>query len=213
MSLGSTFHWSEARATLAKRHTVCAFVLEADRRWFESTSGPPTRARVPLVFPIPDDCADLDDYLARLPDAPGRHLVVVMQAGAVALARCDQGEVLETKTHKRYVVRGRGKAQPTHLSTKGKSRYGSRLRLRNARRLLEETNETLTAWWTEHGPAERVYFNAPKPLFASLFDVEPPPPFDRDHPTVRIPRDLPKPTADVVRIAYKSLCYGRIEEA
>ena len=38
-------------------------------------------------------------------------------------------ELVRHKVFKRYVVRGRGRAQPTHLKSKGKSRYGSRLRL------------------------------------------------------------------------------------
>ena len=47
-------------------------------------------------------------------------------------ASSDDGEIVHTKSIKKYVVRGRGRAQPTHLATKGKSRYGSRLRLQKA---------------------------------------------------------------------------------
>ena len=54
----------------------------------------------------------------------------VTQSIATRLWRDD--ELVAHKVVKKYVVRGRGRAQPLHLKTRGKSRYGSRLRLANA---------------------------------------------------------------------------------
>ena len=164
-----------------------------------------------LVFPIPADCDSLEQYLEALPVRPGRHFLVLMQAGAVALGLFEGGEERATKSLRKYVVRGRGRAQPLHLQTKGKSRYGSRLRLQNARRLLEETNAKLAAWTSEFGPADRVYYNAPVRLWAGLFAARPAPPFER-RCALRIPRDLPRPTTEVLRRAYRGLGFGRIEE-
>ena len=185
-----------------------ALVLEQPkRRFFENER---LRVRPPLVFPIDPGCHALEEYLAQLPDGPGSHCVIVMQAGAAALGRFERAEPIATKTLKRYVVRGKGRAQPLHLKTRGKSRYGSRLRLANARRLLEEVNEKLIEWHAEHGPAERVFYSCPVRLWADLFEATPAPPFDRAS-AVRIPRDLPKPTIEVLLRAARSLEYGRIE--
>ena len=110
-------------------------------------------------------------------------------------------------------MRGNGKAQATHLKTEGKSRYGSRLRLQNARRLLIETNELLCAWHVEFGAADWIFYSCPVRLWPSVFETTPAPPFEKDGPLVRIPRDVPRPTVDVLLRTYKSLQYGQIEEA
>ncbi|MEM7356537.1 MAG: hypothetical protein AAF657_37320, partial [Acidobacteriota bacterium] len=115
------------------------------------------------------------------------------------------------KSFRRYVVRGKGRAQPLHLKTKGKSRYGSRLRLANARRLLVETNEKLNEWEEDFGPADRIYYSCPVRLWPSLFEASPAPPFEKSGPLVRIPLDLPRPTVDVLLRTYRSFEYGRIE--
>ncbi len=129
----------------------------------------------------------------------------------MALGRFEGARPLATKSLRRYVVRGKGRAQPLHLKTKGKSRYGSRLRLANARRLLVETNEKLNEWEKELGPADRVYYSCPVRLWSSVFETTPAPPFERSGPLVRIPLDLPRPTVEVLLRTYRSLEYGRIE--
>lgn len=204
-----TFHWRECASTLERLAAETKFALEPKLRFFESER---LRVRVPLVFPLSADCRSLDAYLDGLPEEPGRHSVILMQAGAVALGRFEAAQPIKTKSLKRYVVRGRGRAQPLHLKTRGKSRYGSRLRLANARRLLEETNEKLNEWEKELGPPDFIYYNCPVRLWPSLFEATPAPPFDRNGPLIRIPLDLPRPTQDVLLRAYRSLEYGRIED-
>ena len=153
----------------------------------------------------------LGDWIEHIPVEPGLQVVVLLQAGATSLGLFDAGKVMRTKTIKRYVVRGKGRAQPTHLNAKGKSRYGSRLRLQNAKAILEETSEKLREWWEEYGDPEVVFFNAPVRLWADLMRTKPPVPFEEDD-LLRIPLDLPKPTTDVMLRAYRSLCYGRINQ-
>lgn len=207
--MSRTFHWKECAQTLRLLDAQAPLQLEPKRRFFVSEAA---RVRPPLVYPIASSCRSLGDYLASLPDEPERHLVILMQAGAVSLGRFEGARALATKSLRRYVVRGKGRAQPLHLKTKGKSRYGSRLRLANARRLLEETNEKLWEWYREFGPAEHIFSSCPVRLWPSLFEVTPPPPFDKSRPIVRIPRDLPRPTVDVLLRTYRSLEYGRIED-
>ncbi len=208
----STFWWCDAPRQLLKIASEENLHLEAHGRWFE-TADRATRVVVPLVAPIPLGCRSLDDYLAAVPAVLGRHLVVLMQAGAVALGVFDLGEEVATKSFKRYVVRGTGRSQPTHLATKGKSRYGSRLRLQNATRLLEETNEKLGEWRREIGDWETIFVSCPVKLWPTLWEVEPAPPFERERAVVRIPKDLPRPTTDVLLRTYRGLLWGRIERS
>jgi len=138
-----SLHWKDCRETLSRLDGESALVLEPKGRFFESER---LRVKPPLVFPLPPACRSLSGYLDSLPEEPGHHSVILMQAGAVTLGRFEGARPLVQKSLKRYVVRGKGRAQPLHLKTKGKSRYGSRLRLANARKLLVETNEKLRAW-------------------------------------------------------------------
>ena len=204
-----TFHWTECAETLQRLDAESSLSLEPKGRFFESEN---LRVRPPLVFPLPSWVTSLSDYLVALPLKPRRHTVVLMQAGAVSLGRFEGAEALIKKSLRRYVVRGKGRAQPLHLKTKGKSRYGSRLRLQNARKLLVETNEKLIEWEGEFGAADWIYYSCPVRLWPSVFETTPAPPFEKSGPLIRIPLDLPRPTIHVLQRAYRSLEYGRIEE-
>ena len=203
-----TFHWRAAAQDLAPFLGRTDLEPQPERQRFV---GPDVELRVPLVCPMRPDCWSVEHYLEALPTDLGPQLAIAMQAGAVSMARFEGGEPVATKTFKRYVVRGKGRAQPTHLKSKGKSRYGSRLRLQNALMLLEETCERLREWNEEFGRPEQIFVNAPVRLWADLFEVSPGPPFTAEDPVIRIPRDLPRPTTEVLLLAYRGLCYGRIE--
>jgi len=203
-------------------------VLRADGATLEL---PPVLALPPaLVPPEPDETVreraarlarekraggppdPLEALLDALPSELPRHLVVLLQAGAASLGCFERGEPVATKSFKRYVVRGNGKAQPTHLKTKGKSRYGSRLRLQNARRQRDETVERLQRLQEEHGPAEAAFVSAPRALWSELLAARPAPPIDpRTTRVVRIPYDLPVPTTEVLLEAYARLQAGRLD--
>jgi hypothetical protein len=83
--------------------------------------------------------------------------------------------------------------------------------LQNATRLLEETNEKLLEWRREIGDWETVFVSCPVKLWPTLWEVEPRPPFEREREVVRIPRDVPRPTTDVLLRTYRSLLWGRVE--
>ena len=206
--MSESFHWKACAETLHRLNAGSELLLEPKGRFFESDR---VRVKPPLVFPIAADCGSLSDYLAAAPTEPGQHSVILMQAGAVSLGRFAAAEPRITKSLRRYVVRGKGRAQPLHLKTKGKSRYGSRLRLQNARKLLVETNEKLNEWQDEYGPADQVYYSCPVRLWPSLLETTPGPPFAKSDPLIRIPLDLPRPTVQVLLRTYRSLEYGRIE--
>ncbi len=204
----TTFHWRETELFFTRECREYNYGLEPEGRWFQAGS---RRFHPPRVFPIPSGCRTPIDYLTSLGEAPGEHLLILMQAGAASLGRFRKGECLATKSFKRYVVRGRGRAQPTHLKSKGKSRYGSRLRLQNAQRLLDETSEHLHNWQAEFGSPDHIFTSCPVRLWPSLFQATPPPPFGKDGPFLRIPKDLPRPTTDVLLRAYIGLSHGRLD--
>ena len=208
-----SFHWTECSERIAELDRLERLVLEPKARWFQNSTH---RLTPPLVLPEPRSDESASDYRARLPHPEGllgEHLVLLMQAGAVSLGRFSGGEEIATRTFKRYVVRGKGRAQMTHLATKGKSRYGSRLRLQNAKALLEETNEKLCDWALEFGPYERLFTQVPVRLWPELFTVEPLPPFEKDATRTTIPKDLPRPTTELLLRTYKGLQYGRLESS
>lgn len=223
-------HWSEFRQRLSGLLELGDLRLEPEGEFFE---GAGVRVIPPLVFPWrglgsgpspyggsaaesaarqagKDQAVGLARYLSELPAQPGLHCLILLQAGAASLGMFREGEALATKTLKRYVVRGKGKAQPGYLAAKGKSRYGSRLRLQNARLLTEEVSGKLRQYWREYGAPGQIFVGAPVRLWPDLWRAKEPPPFSQQEPIVRVPRDLPVPTTDVLLRTYKSFCYGRI---
>lgn len=166
--------------------------------------------RPPLVLLDAEGLPTANELIERAETGPGRFGVLLLQAGAAALGLFHDDEVLDHKAIKRYVVRGKGRAQPTHLKTRGKSRMGSRLRLRNAERLLEEVSERLGSWWDEETVPTRLFVSAPVRLYADLARAKPPPPVGVDDPRrVRIPLDVNVPThAELMRV-HRSMCRAR----
>lgn len=203
-----TFPWPETEARL--RAALASGPLELDRagRAFVRTAATASlRLAPPLLLPI--EGRDAESYLQDGPERPGLHVVLLLQAGAAALGLWHDDELLDHKVFRRYVVRGQGKAQPTHMKTKGKSRYGSRLRLQNARRLLAEVNERLARWWHDHEP-ERLFWSCPVRLWADLHRADPSPPFAADR-GIKIPRDVGVPGHRELLSVHGFLAHGRIE--
>lgn len=231
--LAESYHWSDARRVLTELAREHDFEVDAERRTFEAPGleiAPPRV--VPWPFAGPPDADEtvreraerlrrereatstpLQRYVDAIPESLPRQCVVILQAGAASIAYFEAGIPVSTKSMKRYVVRGKGRAQPTYLASKGRSRYGSRLRLQNARRLHDEVNARLAALWSEYGPPAQLFVSAPARLWSEQFEGQVKPPFERDQPIERIGRDLPVPTTDVLLRAYRSLEYGRIHRS
>lgn len=178
-----------------------------DARWHARErcfhgSDPSVVLRLPLLAPEPAPNAALAEHLAHGDLAPGPHALLLLRAGASALGWWDGLELARHKAFQRYVVRGSGKAQPTHLKTRGKSRYGSRLRLQNWERQLGETSERLCEWWREFGAPQRVYVAMPVRLRAEFAAAEPRPPFAFDDPgVVPVPFHVHQPDhAELLRV-------------
>ncbi len=119
-----------------------------------------TRIRLPLALGELAGTVPIEELAARAAAPLGTQCLVLIQAGATGLGLWQECELLAHKVIKKYVVRGHGKAQGAHLRTRGKSRYGSRLRLQNAERQFEETVAKLREWHDEYGCPERLFVAA-----------------------------------------------------
>lgn len=148
------------------------------------------RIVVPTLRPLAGRSAD--EYLDALHEPLGRHWLILMQAGAAALGCWQDLELVHHKVIKKYVVRGKGRAQTTYARTKGKSRYGSRLRLQNARALLVEVKDKLHAWAPEG--VDRIFYSCPVRTWADFLRAQPAPPFERDGPLMKVPFDVKPPS-------------------
>jgi len=175
--------------------------------------GRSVRFEPPAVQELPPGVETPGAYLEKIDDDLGVRLVLLVQAGAAALGVLDDGELERHKTIRKYMVRGSGRYQGTHLRTKGKSRYGSRLRLRNAISFFEEINERASAWDDELGGFDAVHYSCPVRLWAELTRSRVPPPFEpRDERLRRIPMGVRPPShAELRRIVFE-LTHGRVEE-
>jgi hypothetical protein len=184
----------------------------ADRRGLVFAGDDGARLRVPLLAPRVEPAEPIARYAARRTDAAERHVLLLLRAGAMAVGCWDGDELLHHKAIRRYVVRGHGKAQPLHAKTRGRSRYGARLRLQNWRRLLADTNERLHAYRDDFGEPQRVFVAAPVRVLPELFAASPPPPFQRDDPRLqRVPMHVHRPDfAELLRV-HRWLGQGRLE--
>ena len=206
----ATFPWPETGARLRQLLADGPVRIERRGRWYElcDAAGEPVRQlHPPVVLPPPDP--DPERYLSALPEQLGHQVIVLLQAGAASLGLWHGDELLAHKVFKRYVVRGKGRAQPTHLATKGKSRYGSRLRLRNAQLLLSEVNERLQEWFDRGAPIEQVLYSCPVRLWTDLHRCRPAPPFAADAARP-IPLDVAVPGFEELLRVRRRLQRGRI---
>ncbi|MEZ5990562.1 MAG: hypothetical protein R3F30_15910 [Planctomycetota bacterium] len=135
----------------------------------------------------------------------------MVQAGAAAMGYWDGDELLAHKAIKKYVVRGKGRAQPLHLKTRGKSRYGSRLRLQNWRAQLAEVHARLATWRAELGEPELWLLGCPDRLRAELRNAsDDPEAWDR-LAFARVPVHVHVPDfAELCRV-HRLLGFGTIE--
>ena len=166
----------------------------------------------PVLLAPPRPGESVEDYAGRVDVEPGSHVVLLVRAAGAAFGYWNGHELLGHKAIRKYVVRGRGKAQPTHLAKKGKSRYGSRLRLQNWQRMLVEINERLRSWWSDLGVPDRVFTSIPVRVFADLCAVDPGPPFVKRDPIVtRIPLHVHRPDHEELMRVHRLLANGRVD--
>ena len=210
MSTREPFRWHETYKRLEELHDD--FVLEPAPHGFTAHDDRGTKVALfhaPLILPVAGRSAE--EYIEEQ-STPGSHTLLLIQAGSTAIGVWDDDELLRHKVIKKYVVRGSGRAQPAHLKTKGKSRYGSRLRLQNAKNQLVETNEKLIDYELDLGQSDRIYFSVPVRTWPELFRTTPPPPFKAEDARLhKIPLDVHVPNFEELERVRAWLARGRVE--
>jgi len=204
------FSWSAAREQLLDFAEAFPGAVADDSGLAFACPGGGGRLELPLLLPAVAPGTSPAGYESELSDQLGRQVLILLRAGAASLGYWDEDELVRHKVFKRYVVRGRGRAQPTHLETKGKSRYGSRLRLQNWRRLLTDVAQRLADWWAELGAPEQILYSVPVRILPELFAVGLP--FGRgDSNLRRIPRHVHEPDHRELLRVRGLLARGRVE--
>ena len=169
--------------------------------------------RFPLPFPVPRADEILSDYLDRVPENPLPYLLILIQAGHSALGFYEDGELLHHKVIKKYMVRAKqGKAQIGYLSTRGKSKAGSRIRLANTVAFFEDINAKITDW-NCIDDAERILVSIPIRLKPLLYQSKVPAPFEKTDPRLlKIPLDTQRPGKDELKRVNRLILLGLWEE-
>lgn len=179
--------------------------------------------RLPLPFPEISLEEKLKDYFPKTSPETPPYLMILMQAGNAALGYFEEGEVIEHKVIRKYMVRKKqGKAQITYLHKKGKSRAGSRIRLADTMQFFEDINQKLIEWDEFEGifeKTERILYSCPPRLWGMLFNAKIPPAFQRNDPKyIKIPLDVNVPIfEELLNINELSLAgeinfYGQVDK-
>lgn len=140
--------------------------------------------------------------------------LILIQAGSASLGVFDdEGDLLLHKGIQKYMVRKkRGKSQLTYLRQKGKSRYGSRLRLQEGLEFFEEINRKLLLWKEELNLCEHWFYAADVRLWNELFNSKEKPFFERgDNRFKKIPFDVNIPKFKELSRIYYLLKSGFLE--
>lgn len=158
----------------------------------------------PLLRPQGEADA-LSDLRRRVEAGFPDYLLILIQAGAAALGLFEAGELVRHKVVRKYMVRQKqGKAQLTYLKRKGKSRAGSRIRLRESAEFFEEINAKLSEWWEAIAAVEYIFISCPVRLAAEWWRSTLVPPLQRSDPRVgKVPFDVKPPRlAELQRIHF-----------
>lgn len=184
--------------------------------WFESVLG---NAR------IEDDRIISGDRICRLPlilrraarktleqvqeaiDDPGYYGLMLIQAGRASVAVAQADEIVESKQIQKYMVRKtQGRAQLTYLQEKGKSRLGSRIRLRQSQIFFEEINERMRVW-SEAYPLEQIFLSCTPKLKGAFYLALDTPAIAKGDPRWRrVPFMVRPPGQEEMRRIHRLLC-------
>ena len=150
--------------------------------------------KLPLVFPVFGEEDTLSAYYKRLQDKLPDYLIILMQAGTCALGYFEETKLDSHKVIRKYMVRAKqGKAQIKHLTNKGKSKAGSRVRLAQTKDFFEEINEKLLEWEVEN--VHSIVYSAGISLWNLMFEAKTLPPFEKkDKRLLKIPKDIQNPS-------------------
>lgn len=207
-----SFTWEETYPLL--KNDIHNYKLERDqkgKKFIEMNNGVISYEFIPPFIHAANNQTP-EDYLFYFPQEPGKHLVLLIQAGAAALGIWENLELREHKVITKYMVRKkRGKAQMTYLKTKGKSRAGSRIRLRKGREFLIEIHEKLWEWKDAITHCDQLFYSCPIRLWSEFFLAKTPMFLERkDERWKKIPLDVRTPRFKELNHIYYVMSHGTI---
>ena len=149
----------------------CHLSFDTEKHSFTAkiNENPVWRLRLPLFFPSAESGEPLWYYLEQneLNDLPQNWNILLMESGRAAMGVYRDGKIIEHKNIRKYMVRKKqGKSQLKHLKTRGKSRYGSRLRLQESEAFFYEIIERLQNENCSEAPF--VFYHCPATLWPFL---------------------------------------------
>jgi hypothetical protein len=174
---------------------------------------------------IDEDCLIYGDRMCRLPlilrragwknrkelqdavDDPAYYGIMLIQAGRASVAVAQADEIIVSKQIQKYMVRkSQGRAQLTYLQDKGKSRLGSRIRLRQSQIFFEEINGRMQGWSQEY-PMTQVFLSCTPKLKGAYFLAVDPPAIAKDDPRWRrVPFMVRPPGQEEMQRIHRLLC-------
>jgi hypothetical protein len=102
-------------------------------------------------------------------DDPAYYGLMLIQAGRASVAIAQADEIIEAKQIQKYMVRKtQGRAQLSYLQEKGKSRLGSRIRLRQSQIFFEEINARMRDWNAAY-PLSQIFLSCTPKLKGAFF--------------------------------------------
>jgi hypothetical protein len=184
--------------------------------WFESVAGSAQVehdriisgdrvCRLPLILRRTGwtTLAELQDAI----DDPACYGIMLIQAGRASVAVAQADDILVSKQIQKYMVRKtQGRAQLSYLQEKGKSRLGSRIRLRQSQLFFEEINERMQGWSQEY-PLTQVFLSCTPKLKGAFFLAVDAPAFRKDDPRWRrVPFMVRPPGQEEMQRIHRLLC-------
>jgi hypothetical protein len=140
-------------------------------------------------------------------DDPACYGLMLIQAGRASVAVAQADEILESKQIQKYMVRkSQGRAQLTYLQEKGKSRLGSRIRLRQSQLFFEEIHERMRGWSQIHSLTQ-IFLSCTPKLKGAFFQAVAPPAIAKDDPRWRrVPFMVRPPGQEEMLRIHRLLC-------
>lgn len=160
----------------------------------DSNNEPRYKIKIPFFYPSLNEKDSLKSYLEKVPNSIPSYLVILIRSGYCSVGFYEDGKQIHYKSIRKYMVRkSQGKTQLTHLKTKGKSRLGSRIRLRQSQEFFEEINGLITEW-DIIGEVEHIFYSCSVRLWSMLFQSKIKSSFNKeDNRLKKIPLDIKTP--------------------
>ena len=180
--------------SLVSRQSPAVFNEEKQTLTFVDNERAPCELIFPLILPHLHG-KSTEDLVQQMTHAALTYTIILIQAGAAAIGHYENNELAKHKVIKKYMIRkSQGTAQIKYLKSKGKSRLGSRIRLRNSVLFFKEINETL-AESDIIAKSETILLSLPISLIHPLFTSDVPVPFEKNDSRVKkIPIDVDVPS-------------------